>query len=468
MVEVKLSYNPFEAKTTLEYKGKPEALSCFGDGKNSRLQEWLYDFFPDLKKKHNLGEGSECKVSFYGTPGDFDDLGIAREAFLRDNPGIQLDLQHLNPESKQLASRLRDLKALFERMQRESSYEELRDTKLKPRFERAVNSEFEISVIATMSSGKSTLINAILGQEVLPARNEATTAKIARIRDVDGKADFTVRGFKRNGEELVPVPPKVPATPQVLEEMNDQEKSKDIALIELEGNIPNIKSREMRLILSDTPGPNNSDDQEHAKHIDELIKDDTYKPMIMYILNATQLEINDDKELLEKIATAMGKSGKQSKDRFLFVLNKADELDPGKKECVEKAIENCKAYLKNNFEICDARIFPASAFLAKVIRKARGKLRSEGKEPGYDLTENEEDFLPKIQRFVNTEKRHLSNFSDLSPSCKKQQGVMLQDAIAKNDQAAQAEIYSGIPAIELAINEYLDKYAITTKINQAI
>ena len=66
----------------------------------------------------------------------------------------------------------------------------------------------------------------------------------------------------------------------------------------------------MRLILSDTPGPNNSRDIAHAKHIDDLIKAD-YKPMIMYILNATQLEITDDKTLLEKIEKAIQGSGKQ-------------------------------------------------------------------------------------------------------------------------------------------------------------
>ena len=40
-----------------------------------------------------------------------------------------------------------------------------------------------IAVCATMSSGKSTLVNALLGNDVLPARNEATPAKITSIMD---------------------------------------------------------------------------------------------------------------------------------------------------------------------------------------------------------------------------------------------------------------------------------------------
>ncbi len=51
--------------------------------------------------------------------------------------------------------------------------------------EEAFNRDFDVYVVATMSSGKSTLINAMLGHDLLPAANEATTATIARITDND-------------------------------------------------------------------------------------------------------------------------------------------------------------------------------------------------------------------------------------------------------------------------------------------
>ena len=40
------------------------------------------------------------------------------------------------------------------------------------------NEVYPMVVMATMSSGKSTLINALLGQQILPSRNEACTAKM--------------------------------------------------------------------------------------------------------------------------------------------------------------------------------------------------------------------------------------------------------------------------------------------------
>ena len=46
---------------------------------------------------------------------------------------------------------------------------------------------FPMAVIATMSSGKSTLINALLGKEILPNSNAACTALNYSILDDDQK-----------------------------------------------------------------------------------------------------------------------------------------------------------------------------------------------------------------------------------------------------------------------------------------
>ncbi|MBO1929813.1 dynamin family protein [Providencia rettgeri] len=70
------------------------------------------------------------------------------------------------------------------------------DLKAKQDFEDALNNEFDAYVVATMSSGKSTFINAILGQDLLPAANEATTATIAHIFDDKPKATLLRRTFR--------------------------------------------------------------------------------------------------------------------------------------------------------------------------------------------------------------------------------------------------------------------------------
>ena len=74
----------------------------------------------------------------------------------------------------------------------------------------------------------------------------------------------------------------------------------------------------------------------------EVIKNDTYKPLVLYILNATQLGINDDNYLLNIIRDEMNSKDKQSKDRFIFVLNKIDDFDP-ETESIEGVINNARA-----------------------------------------------------------------------------------------------------------------------------
>ena len=74
-----------------------------------------------------------------------------------------------------------DFNALKTFLKQDESY-----SKLKP---------FNIAVCAPMSAGKSTLVNALLGSDVLPSMNEATTAKITSVYDKDGLTK--IRGFRQ-------------------------------------------------------------------------------------------------------------------------------------------------------------------------------------------------------------------------------------------------------------------------------
>lgn len=52
---------------------------------------------------------------------------------------------------------------------------------------------YSVAVVATMSAGKSTLLNAMVGHRLLPARNEACTASVCRIEDCDELPAFRGR-----------------------------------------------------------------------------------------------------------------------------------------------------------------------------------------------------------------------------------------------------------------------------------
>ena len=447
MTTFDLTYNPFTKEKKFFVEGEEKCFDeCWGTG-NKELSEWCGDFFEKLYKKYN---DSEMEVNFKGILRDYEFLEDAKNAYEKENKSAKITLR--DGGCANTNEKLGNLKKLFEKMQSDTPFESLKGKEMKDLFDKVVSSDFEMAVVATMSSGKSTLINAMLGRELLPARNEATTATLAKIHDEDGADHFKGKSYDKDRKELAS------CDPLTLENMNELNDHPETSVIEIHGDIVGIESKDLQLVLTDTPGPNNSRTDEHKEHTYSLLKAD-YKPMILYVLNGTQLETNDDNSLLKDVAKAMNSGGRQAQERFIFVLNKADEFDPAKGEDVPKKVADVKAYLEKH-NIHDARVFPVAARMAKVIRQYQNK---------QPLTETEEDeILPKHTSFIKREWRHFSDFAPLSPAAKKAQDAMLASAKGNSDAYQEALIYTGVPAVELAVSEYLTKYALPAKITEGV
>lgn len=448
MKKIELTYNPFTHERTFRVDGKFATLpKCWGESGAKELSEWCGEFFQALKDKFN---DSEMEVRFKGILRDWEFLSGAKERYCTENPSDRISL--IDAGCVNTSAKLGELRRLFDRMYSDSPFPELKTPVLRDLFDKTMSCEFEMAVVATMSSGKSTLINSMLGCELLPARNEAATATLAKIYDVDGLDGFKGASYDVNYKELAS------CDPLTLDKMNALNDDPKTSVIEIYGNVVGVESQDLKLVLTDTPGPNNSRTEEHKAHTYAVIKAD-YKPMILYVLNGTQLETDDDDRLLKDVADDMKSGGRQSQERFLFVLNKADEFDPEKGESVQKKIEDVKKYLAKH-GIKDARVFPSAALMAKVIRQHLNK---------QPLTEKEEDeILPKYKSFVKREWRHLSDFAPLSSTARRELDAALADAMEKDDDYRAALIYTGVPAIELAITEYLAKYARPAKLSEGV
>ena len=302
-----------------------------------------------------------------------------------------------------------------------------------------------------MSSGKSTLLNSFIGYDLLPSKNEACTATIAKIKDNDDLDKFYVKCFDSNGKKIVD---RKEAKLSDLEEYNEDEK---VVEIKLEGPIPNISSEKMNLVITDTPGPNNSRNADHGEVTNRIINDEN-KGVVLYVINATQFGINDDYNLLSNIASVMKRGGKQSKDRFIFAINKCDEFDCEKKESIGNLLEKVREYLGNH-GIEDPNLFPVSAQMAKLIRKNQN---------GCELTKKEKRKLKEYEDFIDMEGYYFDEMASLSESCRESLRRKLKEAQDNEDEYTEALIHTGIPAIEETINEYLEKYAYPIKIKDAI
>ena len=458
MTTIDLMYNPYTRKKKVLKNGVLEPSSvvsklCGAEG--TELSEWAEKFLSSAICQYN----DSLTVNFSGIRRDYEFLQDAKEKLIDYSKDIILEeAKIVEPEN-----RLEELKKLFAKMQEKTPFSSLKSEEVKRLFKKATDSEFEMAVVATMSSGKSTLINSILGMELLPARNEATTANIARIHDIDEADHFTAESFDKDGNKLGSADP---LTPEEMEKLNNIDGEKPASIIEIYGDIPGIESKNIRLILSDTPGTNNSRTTEHHKHTMDLLNAD-YKPMVIYLLDSTNLEANDDSVLLGEVAHLVKSGDRQSRDRFIFVMSKADVFDNEKgsgDDSVSKKIDDVKRYLTERHEIENPRVFPTAARLAKIIR--------QDKNHDPKLTKKERRSLigeSGIEAFIEDEGMHFTDYADfLSPSTFEELDRRIEKAKSSNNNEELALLYSGVPSIELAISEYLTKYALPAKITEGV
>lgn len=451
MNHIAITHNPFLVETEFLINGhSPSESSNITAYSSKRLQLWVEQIFDDLQALFN--GSNDFFIEFTGVESDFNDIKEAASNAIQKGMCVELKFNPVVPSEE----RLEKIKALMTRVSEESpkfaDYLANSDLKAKQDFEDALNNEFDAYVVATMSSGKSTFINAILGQDLLPAANEATTATIAHIFDDKSKGDaFYGERFDRNGNCIEHMDDVDLA---IMKEWNSDCETKTIRLT---GNIRAIKeNNNVRLVLTDTPGPNNSQDPEHQRTTLGFIQDSKRNPLIIYVLNGTQLGTTDDAQLLRLVSDTMSKGGKQSKDRFLFVVNKMDMFDPEKGEDIGEALNRVKSYLEEN-GIHDPNLFPVSARMAYLLRKQGELTRAERN----DKT-NIADLLLEEPSMA------FPQYMSVSTSVMSTMQEKAQNDDALQDKAMwRALLNSGLPGVEATIDEYINKYSFPMRLNRA-
>ena len=456
MTHVYVKYNPYRMETQINVNGKKieEDSILYKVVRGKRLQEWVGKFPEMLVEELNT---VDFEIEFHGMPLDWDDFEDAFTQAKQDGKIKNFKLQFSEGRSD---DDINDkIVSVFSDLQ-DGPVDDFRDPKLIRAFNNINNSIFPINVIATMSSGKSTLINALLGKKLMPSKNEACTATITEILDNDMET-FEAVVYDKDDVVLQEVPH---LTYEVMNELND---NSEVSKIAAKGNIPFLDARSTALMLVDTPGPNNSQCDEHERTTYKAINNDSNN-LILYVLNGTQLSTNDDAALLKYVAEQMKKGGKQVRDRFIFVINKMDGFNP-EEEDIGKAIIAAKRYL-GYYGIEDPQIFPCSAYTALNIRTYFEEIDIDNMTRADErrLPSAARDTLPMIDKFIDYESMHLEQYSTLSPSAQRELNYKLSQAEQNGDTKEQALIHCGIYSIEAAITAYVKKYAKTKKIKDLV
>jgi len=207
-----------------------------------------------------------------------------------------------------------------------------------------------------MSAGKSTFVNALLGNEIFPESSTACTAKITSVYDNDLYSRVT--GIALNNGKLKSISNNLSNT-----DLIDWNGNTDFDRIILEGNLDNITNSKKIVAVHDTPGTNFSGDKTHHDITFDFLKKNKID-VIIYVANAEHLATTNERYLLTELYE---KIVKPQNPKVIFIINKADSFD-SEKENLSAHCETLRDEISSIGFAANSAIIPVSAKYARLLK----------------------------------------------------------------------------------------------------
>ncbi|HLO86431.1 MAG TPA: dynamin family protein [Nostocaceae cyanobacterium] len=204
-------------------------------------------------------------------------------------------------------------------------------------FEKVKSQKFRITVIGEFSQGKSTLLNALLGEEIQPVRAVPCSGAVTVLKYGTNKR--VTCHYKDGRTEEIPFEQyKTKAAiskEAALDHRTDELAKSDIEEIIFEH--PNLEICKSGVEIVDSPGLNEHPERTYITY--KLLKD---VDAAIFLTNAMRLLPEKEKELIQDVRVQLNKGDKTAPAENLFVLvNFIDILDN------EEDLQNVKERLEN-------------------------------------------------------------------------------------------------------------------------
>jgi len=363
-MKVILKCNPYTKENKIIINGSEyDKNSILQKYTNINVYQFGEDFVNDLVNELN---SKEIHIEFEGSMYDYEELSsIVKKVNENKEYMITLNAKH----KFENLGRRKEIEQLLVQI-KESEIKEFKDAKLIEKIQDSLNKKVEVAVIAPMSSGKSTLINALVGDKLMPSQSDACTATIVTISNDKSISEFRI--VKENNKKCDKA-----VSLEVLTELN---KNININTIDVVGNILGL-SDISNLKIVDTPGPNNAANEEHKKTTMNYIKS-SEKPIILFVIDNNQQTSEEVKSLIITVADEMKRDGKVDEDRFLFIINKCDSF---KKEDNVENMKNTMVKFIQDCGVSNPRIHFVSSYNALLSRM----ILNNKKLPHYEAIDYE-------------------------------------------------------------------------------
>lgn len=265
---------------------------------------------------------------------------------------------------------------------------------------------------ATMSTGKSTLINAIIGKELAPSMSLACTANIANFKNSLIEKNF-INYSDKNVLKLF------------LNSIETKNLIRNSNYCYINTYFNSVLSKK-KINIIDTPGVNYSEDKSHSEITKNELKNREID-ILVYVTSILTWGTNDEYEYLKFI-----KENVRYK-KMIVVINKVDEIKI-EDSTVEENISDAKEYLAK-LDFKNLTICPLSAYVGSILKRSIHKEK---------LSRREERLVSLyINQFTNEKDFELSKFYN----------VNLEN---RNDnELIKAYINTGLPIFERILYNFI-------------
>ncbi|CAK5461477.1 Dynamin-type G domain-containing protein [Escherichia coli] len=333
-------------------------------------------------------------------------------------------LRQMVEEPDVLSDSKNEKRLLFDKQKALKRIEELEGEQIK-----TARREMVLAVVGTMKAGKSTTINAIVGQEILPNRNRPMTSVPTLIRHVPGKTEpvLHLEHIQPVRNLLITLQEKL-ATPagqqvaQTLQQTGDTRELLDILtddgwlkneyhgeeeiftglaslndlvrlaaamgsefpfdeyaevqklpVIDVEfSHLVGMDECQGTLTLLDTPGPNEAGQPQ----MEVMMRDQLQKASaVLAVMDYTQMNSKADEEVRKELNAIAD----VSVDRLFVLVNKFDEKDRNG-DGADAVCQKVPAML-NSDVLPASRVYPGSSRQAYLANRALHELRKNGTLP---------------------------------------------------------------------------------------
>lgn len=305
---------------------------------------------------------------------------------------------------------------------------------------------FKLVVVGEFSRGKSTFINAMLGQKVLPAKSDPTTTTINRISYGDSKKFILHYRDKTPDKEIDETDFK-----SIVAADADDDSTSDLSLDE----VSKIAYAEIRypieicrdgIEIIDTPGTND---------LDQVREEITFKfipeaDAAIFLLSAEQILSGNEVDFLKERII------RNDISKIFFVINFKDRLNNPEVDgarIVQLAERELKKYVKNPRIYLLSSKLALNFRLAKNTAKFKGKLPANFSETGFDVLETELAKYLVEEKSADKIKKYVSRAITLGKDLINQSIRVEESSLGYNSAQLQQKIETFKPQLEKARRE---------------